>query len=45
MPIINQQILNTICESYLLGENLSSPQLINAIDFSNELIIFLQILS
>jgi hypothetical protein len=45
MPIIPQEILNAICEAHLIGENWSAPQLINAMDFSNELITFLQILS
>lgn len=45
MPIIHQEILNFICEQHLMGNILSAVQLIDTINFSDELITFLQILS
>lgn len=45
MPIIYQEILNAICEYHLTGGVLSDIELTNLINFSEELITFLQILS
>lgn len=45
MPIIHPQILNAIYEYHLAGQVLCEKQLESAIHFSNELTIFLQILS
>lgn len=44
MPIINQHILNLICEYHLASSIIPQTKLMNLIDFSNELNLFLEIL-
>jgi len=45
MPIIHPQILNMLWEYSSCGVILSQNELINLINYSNELIIFLEILT
>jgi hypothetical protein len=44
MPIVHQQILNAICDYIAAGGVISENELAAALDFSRELLLFLEIM-